>query len=681
MINPFARFFKKRSSGLDERQTALLSRYVQNTEGDFYNGSHVSVRSGLHQDNIFISIKRISDAVAMTPLPVYSFDINQRGRDKARQHPVHRILNVKANQDHTAYTYKHIMVAHLLGWGNSFSEIERDARGNVVALNPMYPDDVKIEGRAQDGQLVYSWTNGNQQKFLMKAENVLHIKGVTFDGVVGVSPIMQLRQLVGRSASRDEYQTRFYANGACLGGVITIPDGLTDEQLERHRKSFEQLYKGPANSGKILLLEGTQQYNQLGVNPRDAEFIQSSKLDAGKIAAVFGVPAQMLNEMESTGSRASSEQLFKEWLMLGLNTVFCNIESQINVSLFTPAEQITMYAEFNRESLIQSDFAAMIEGMSKEILNSMLTPNEVREKLNMNPLPGGDSLLAAVNLVPLEMLGQQSQPVNNAIKPKAPTDTPTTPRALEAPANAIAAPTHHRSSKNLMQSYKPLLRDAFQRIGKRERQDIGKAAKKGLRDSGSFDSFITKYYSDGSDFSKYFRGTIQPVLDSISHNVKSKTADRLGTSIDESGDSFTSDYLDDLTTRYTASSRRQLASLLRDLPEGDNAGDAIEERLGEWESGTSDVNPTRAEKDSNNESSRMVNALTRFFLTAGGVTALAWASGGDCCPICDDMDGRTVGTDESFASEGDDLGEGMKAEGSFFNPPLHQGCTCTVEPA
>jgi HK97 family phage portal protein len=243
----------------------------------------------------------------------------------------------------TSYTWKHLTAVHLLGWGNSFSEIVRNNAGIIVALNPMHPEDVKIEGTLPStGALVYSWTNRSNQKFMLSEADVLHIRYMSFDGIIGCSPILHLKQLVGRSKAREEFQSRFYANGAQLGGVITMPGDMTDEQFERHRKSFEDLYKGPKNAGKMLILEGSQQYHPISINPKDAEFIDTSKLDAAKIAAAYGVPLQLINDIATT-TRASSEQLFREFLMLGLNTVFTNIEAEINMKLFSEAESITLY--------------------------------------------------------------------------------------------------------------------------------------------------------------------------------------------------------------------------------------------------------------------------------------------------------------------------------------------------
>lgn len=654
--------FSKRFSGLNANQQQLLTRYVSHFD-ESSDSVVINIHSGMRLDTVYTAIKRIADSVASTPLPVYEYDL--RSKNKAYDHPVYRLMNVQTNKDMTSYTFKHLCITHLLGWGNSYSEIERDNAGRIIGLNPMHPDDVKICGRKKEtGELVYSWNDNLGNTFYFPASGVVHLRGTSFDGISGISPIMQMRLLVGRAKAREEFQTRFYANGAMLGGVITSPVEWTDAQMERFRKSFEELYRGPKNSGKIMLLEGASKFDALGVNPRDAQFLETSKLDGARIAALFGIPMQFLNEVETT-TRASAEQLFREFLALGLNTIFCNFEQQVNVSLFTPAEQKLYYTEFLREALIQSDFTALINGLKEEVLTAILTPNEARQKLNMNPVEGGDTLLAPVNMVPILKLGQTPAFLGTPALQKEPTPPPEPVK--KSLRSQRAAQNHGR--KQLIKSSKVLFQDAFERVSKREKQDITKLVVKNLRSKRSFDSGLSDYYASNSDFSEYFTKTMKSIVDSTSDSTANDVAIQLGADPADVAD-FAKAYLATLALRYTSSSRQQLLALLSDLPDGEDPADVIEERLSQWESGSTPQNPTRAEKESQNESVRLVNAVARTAMVASGVTTLVW-SGGDC-DFCAGLDGKVVGVESSF-------GETMGG-GDMFNPPAHNACECSIEP-
>jgi HK97 family phage portal protein len=684
---------------LSESQKALLSKYVN--EWDYGSATSAGVpineRQGLKQDTVYTSIKRIADATAMTPLPVY--ETLDRGRQKARRHRNYRLLNTRSNPRMTAYAWKHLSVVHLLGWGNSFSFIERDNGSRPLHLWPLHPEQVRIEGTSQ-GELIYGWypsvdatsdgaglvapdTGGRR---LYRASEILHIRGLSFDGVIGCSPILQLKELVGRSRAREEFSSRFYANGAHLGGVVTTPLELTEAQIERNRKSFDATYKGPRNAGKILFLEGADRYQAIGFSPKDQEYVNSSKLDASKIAAAFGVPLQLLNDTSAT-NRATVEQLFKEFLLLGLDPVFSNIEAQINTDLFTEAEQETLYAEFLRESLIEADTATLIEALSKQVLSGILSPNEARELLNRNPQAGGDELLFPVNMLPASQLGQPRQvSLDNAGRP-------TSVTLLDAPASEERQLDSGRKTRSLagrnkiIKSSRALMVDAFKRIGDRERRDVLNRAKKelrALRTESAFKQFLLDYYADDSAFSKFLRKTISPVADSLASSLRGEIADELDNAIEDDGAEFTSEYVNILVLRYAGSSRKQLEAILRDAEPGAELTELIEERLNEWESGTSEDNPPRAEKDAQNESRRMGNALSRLFYTAAGVTVLKWRANPGACPLCQEMDGRTAGIRGTFAGKGDTIeGEGtapLTTDTDIFAPPLHGGCECDVVP-
>jgi hypothetical protein len=189
------------------------------------------------------------------------------------------------------------------------------------------------------------------------------------------------------------------------------------------------------------------------------------------------------------------------------------------------------------------------------------------------------------------------------------------------------------------------------------------------------------YYAKDSAFSSYFTKTLNPVMRSLTNGVHDQVENQLDKTIDNDGSDFAGEYMDTLLFRYTSSSKRQLKSLLSDLPSDGDPGDAIDERLSEWDNGTTPENPSRADKESKNETHRFVNAVARTMFAAGGVEQLVWNASGEACPICDELDGRVVGIEDNFVNDGDELSNGYKAEGNFMSSPLHQGCECSIDPA
>jgi hypothetical protein len=330
------------------------------------------------------------------------------------------------------------------------------------------------------------------------------------------------------------------------------------------------------------------------------------------------------------------------------------------------------------------------------VLSGILSPNEARELLNRNPQEGGDELLFPVNMLPASQLGQPREVLlDNAGRPTSVT--------LNEPLALPPGPDERRRNKQrrieirrerslsgrrkIIKSSKALFLDAFKRIGDRERRDVLKQVKKDLRSlrtESQFKQFLLDYYSDDSPFSSFIRKTIAPIADSLSESLRDEITEELGNAVEDEGAEFTAEYINILVLRYAGSSRRQLEAILRDAEPGAELAELIEERLSEWEEGTSDGNPPRAEKESQNESRRMGNALTRLFYAAGGVTVLVWRSNPGACPICEEMDGRTAGIRETFANSGDTIeGEGtapLTTDTDIFAPPIHGGCSCDIVP-
>ena len=155
-------------------KTPTVAEYMRFLDDSISSSSVHSVESGLKQATVWTAIKRTADVIAQTPLLVLATSAG--GSEKARSHSVYRVLNTQANTDMTAYTWKHVTTVHVLAHGNAFSYIERNKAGQVIGLNPMNPEDVNIEGRGTDGQLLYSWTDKHQKKFFFPASDILHVR-------------------------------------------------------------------------------------------------------------------------------------------------------------------------------------------------------------------------------------------------------------------------------------------------------------------------------------------------------------------------------------------------------------------------------------------------------------------------------------------------------------------------
>ena len=188
MANPFARLFRSR----DKPQDAVSSA-ASFFMGTSIAGKAVNERSAMQMTIVFACVRVIAETLAALPLHVYQE--TDTGRDRAKNHPLYRLLHDEPNAEMTSFVFRETMMTHLLLWGNAYAQIIRNGRGQVIGLYPLLPEKTKVD-RHGDGSLVYEYTKDGITHTLMSHE-VLHIPGLGFDGIVGHSPIAVARNAIG----------------------------------------------------------------------------------------------------------------------------------------------------------------------------------------------------------------------------------------------------------------------------------------------------------------------------------------------------------------------------------------------------------------------------------------------------------------------------------------------------
>ena len=301
---------------------------------------------------------------------------------------------------------------HLLLWGNSFSQIIRDGMRRVVGLYPLLPNRMSVD-RDEHGELVYTYTpmsdsNTNLksgQSITLRRENVLHIPGLGFDGLVGYSPIAMARNAVGMTLACEEYGSAFFANGARPGGVLKHPGVLKDPS--KLRESWQAVYGGTANTGKVVVLEEGVDYQQISIPPEEAQFLETRKFQIDEIARLYRVPPHMIGDLEKS-SFNNIEQQSLEYVKYTLNPWVVRWEQSLQKALLLPSEQKRYFIKFNVDGLLRGDYQSRMQGYSIGRQNGWLSANDIREMENMNPIPdeeGGNLYLINGNLCKLRDAG------------------------------------------------------------------------------------------------------------------------------------------------------------------------------------------------------------------------------------------------------------------------------------
>ena len=405
MQNPFARLFRARDK--PDRQASpkdAISSAPTFYFGSSFSGKSVTARSAIQLSTVYACVRVISETVASLPLNV--FEVTERGGVRALEHPLQRLLHDEPNPEMTSFVWRETMLSHLLLWGNSYCQIIRNGRNGIVGLYPLLTDHMEVD-RDSKGRLTYTYTTGEGRIVRLAPEDVLHIPGLGFDGVMGYSPIALEKSAVGLSIAAEEYGSKFFGNGAMPSGVLTHPNTVKDPK--RLRESWNAAYGGSANSGKVAILEESMSFTPISIPNDAAQFLETRKFQVTEICRIFRVPPHMIGDLE----RATFSNIESQNISFAVHTIrpwLVRIEQAMNRALFSEGEKAgssggrRYYAQFNLDGLMRGDYKSRMEGYAIARQNGWMSANDIRELENLNPIPaedGGDDYLINGNMCAL----------------------------------------------------------------------------------------------------------------------------------------------------------------------------------------------------------------------------------------------------------------------------------------
>ncbi len=373
-------------------------------------GKRVNEFTAMQTTAVYACVRILAESIAGLPLHVYAY--RGEGRERVPGHPLFTILHDAPNPEMTSFVFRETLMVHLLLWGNAYAQILRDRAGRVAGLYPLLPNRMSVN-RDDDGRLYYTYqrvTDENPNfkrggEVILPAEDVLHIPGLGFDGLIGYSPIAMARNAVGMALACEEYGASFFANGARPGGVLQHPGVLKDPA--KLRESWQAVYGGAANTGKVAVLEEGMTYQQIGIPPEEAQFLETRKFQVDEIARLYRIPPHMVGDLDKS-SFSNIEQQSLEFVKYTLNPWVVRWEQALQKALLLPEERKRYFIRFNVDGLLRGDYQSRMQGYAVGRQNGWLSANDIREMEDMNPIPaeeGGDTYLINGNMTKLRDAG------------------------------------------------------------------------------------------------------------------------------------------------------------------------------------------------------------------------------------------------------------------------------------
>ena len=388
---------------------SFLSRWMASSDdrspwGDFWfepvsvrtsSGMRVSPDNALRLAAVYACVRVLSETMASLPFNLYRRRADG-GKDVVTDHWLYRLLAKRPNRYQNAFEWREMLQGHLALRGNAYNRILANPRGEITELIPIHPDRIRME-LLPSGDYRYRVTDRLGNESVVPRGEVWHLRALSSDGLMGMSPIELARESLGMALAAQDYGARFFANDAKpTGGWIEFPGSFKDSEAKKvFRESYQQAQSG-ANRGKVLVLENGMKFHEVGVTNKDAQFLELRQFQITDVARLFRVPPHMIADL-SRATFSNIEQQSLEFVMHTMTPWVERWEASIESDLLLDGDELEV--EFDFANLMRGDAASRAAYYQSGIQNGWLTRNEARIAENMNPLDGLDEPLRPLNMV------------------------------------------------------------------------------------------------------------------------------------------------------------------------------------------------------------------------------------------------------------------------------------------
>jgi len=385
-----------------------IRAFLRGDDHPLINGyQYMNTETAMKYTAVFACVRVLSETLAAMPVMLYRKKPNN-DREQMNDLAVYDILHNSPNDEMSPFNFKETCMVSLNTGGNAVCERLVNSYNDLVGLYPYKWSMADIDRDRETGRLVYKIKDGAKGKILRR-DQVLHIPGLSFDGVVGVSPIEYAASAIRLGLSYEQFGVNFYKNGMNPSIALEYPNELSEPAYQRLKADLAKNYAGIANTGKPFLAEGGAKVKELTIKPADAQLIENKKFQTEDIARIFRVPLHLIQNLDrATNNNIEHQSL--EFVMYTMLPWFKRWEENINMQLLTRVERKAgYYFEFKIDSLLRGDAKSRAEAYATGRQWGWLSVNDIRRLENMNSIPNGDIYLQPLNMGEAGKIQQQDQ--------------------------------------------------------------------------------------------------------------------------------------------------------------------------------------------------------------------------------------------------------------------------------
>ena len=396
IFNPARRYFEAIGNA------SAYAQWLLTREGDNSSGIKVDVPRAIQLSWVFACIKVLSQTMAHVPMRLMR-DVNGKGAKPAYSHPLYDIVAKVPNMDQTAYVYHESMEAQRQGWGNCYAEIVWEGPF-VHELRMLYADSVSPR-YTPDGSVVYEITEGirgrpgSVRRRNLLANDVIHVPNLSFNGLVGMSPIRVARETIGLGLAGHIHGSKFFRRGGSMKGYIET--SMSPTAAVAYAKEWEAAQQGVEDSNQTPILPKDTKFTPAMISPDDAQALELLKLNRTEVCGLWRVPLIFIQDLEFNTYTNAAEQDAH----FGKHTMAPNFkahEQEYDRKLLTLKERRMGY-------FFEADIKEFLRAMPHirwsahhlALRDGVMTRNEIRESEGLPPIDGLDVPLIPTNMAPI----------------------------------------------------------------------------------------------------------------------------------------------------------------------------------------------------------------------------------------------------------------------------------------
>ena len=360
------------------------------------SGITVTQDSAMRLSAVYACVRVIAESVAQLPFILYQRDGDKKQRATTQR--LYNLLHDAPNDFQSAFEFRENLTAWVCLRGNAYALKVLSSQGEVIELLPIPANRVEVK-QQKDWRLSYVFTDNEGNRIPLQQQQVFRVMGLSLNGYSGLSPISYQRETLGISLATEKHTALTFKNGAKMTGILVNPGHFSSTEIrDRVKASWDESASGD-NAYSTPLLEDGLDWKQVSMSNRDAQFIESRKYNTEDIARIFRVPPHKIGHLEKSTNN-NIEQQALEFVTDSLMPWLVRWEQSVYRDLLTREQKQRYFAQFLVDGLLRGDSAARGEFYNKLWNMGAISPNEIRQKENMNPRDGGDDYYVPLNMEP-----------------------------------------------------------------------------------------------------------------------------------------------------------------------------------------------------------------------------------------------------------------------------------------